>query len=522
MTTPFRDDAPLAPPAGCPAHGADAPGTDTPGVDIPGVDIPRPAGPADAEPGSDLPCLEDLPVAELRRLYGPEAEADPSGLYEKLRAEYGEVAPVLLHGDLPAWLILGHSANLTVMRTPSRFSRDSRRWRAFQEGRVGADSPLMPVIAWQPLCVFADGAEHRRLRGAVTDGLNGTDRRGVRRFVTRYTAELVEEFGPAGEAELVSRFAEHLPMLVMTQLVGMPEEYGPRLVEAARDLMKGTETAIASNDHVVAALRRLVERKRTDPGADLCTRLMQHEAALTDEEVLEHLRVVLLAANETTVNLIADTLKMILTDDRFRAHLSGGHMTVPDGLDQVLWDAPPMSLVAGRWATGDTLLGGQRIRAGDMLLLGLAAGNVDPIVRPDLAKPLHGNRSHLSFGSGPHECPGQDIGRAIAETGIDCLLTLLPDLRLAVPEEELTWTSAWLSRHLVALPVEFTPRERQTAEDSAPPAAAPAVLPGIDGPPLPPAASAPWPGPTPVGPSPDLVAEPRRGWWARLVGWFRY
>lgn len=99
---------------------------------------------------------------------------------------------------------------------------------------------------------------------------------------------------------------------------------------------------------------------------------MQHEAGLTDDEVLEHLRVVLLAANETTVNLIADTLKMVLTDQRFRTHLSGGHMTLADALDQVLWDAAPMSLVAGRWATGDTELGGQQIKAGDMLLLGLA------------------------------------------------------------------------------------------------------------------------------------------------------
>ncbi|MET9401449.1 cytochrome P450 [Kitasatospora sp. NPDC002965] len=402
--------------------------------------------------------LQAFAPAGLRRLYGPEAEADPAGLYERLRAEHGEVAPVLLHGDLPAWLVLGHSANLTVMRTPSRFSRDSRRWTAFQEGLVAPDSPLMPVIAWQPLCVFADGAEHRRLREALNDGLNGFDRRGIRRYVTRFTDQLVREFGPAGHAELVTRFAEHLPMLVLTQLVGMPEEYGPRLVDAARDLMKGTETAIASNDYVVASLRRTMERKRITPGPDLVSRLLAHPAGLTDDEVLEHLRVVLLAANETTVNLIADTLKLILTDERFRAHLSGGHMTVPDALDQVLWDSAPMSLVAGRWATGDTELGGQRIKAGDMLLLGLAAGNVDPVVRPDLAKPLHGNRSHLAFGSGPHECPGQDVGRAIADTGIDILLTRLPDLQLAVDESELTWTSAWLSRHLVALPVEFTPR----------------------------------------------------------------
>ncbi|WP_406193266.1 cytochrome P450 [Kitasatospora sp. NBC_01560] len=499
MTTPFTDDASSTPPPGCPAH-------------LPGADGPGPQGLGAFGHGS-----HGLGAPGLRRLYGPEAEADPAGLYEKLRAEHGEVAPVLLHGDLPAWLILGHSANLTAMRTPSRFSRDSRRWTAFQNGLVGADSPLMPVIAWQPLCVFADGAEHKRLRGAVTDSLNRFDRRGVRRYVTRFTDQLVAEFGPSGRAELVSQFAEHLPMLVMTQLVGMPEEYGPRLVEAARDLMKGTETAVASNDYVVATLRRMMERKRVSPGGDLVSWLMQHHAGLSDDEVLEHLRVVLLAANETTVNLIADTLKLVLTDHRFRAHLSGGHMTLPEALDQVLWDSAPMSLVAGRWATGDTELGGQQIRTGDMLLLGLAAGNVDPVVRPDLRKPLHGNRSHLAFGGGPHECPGQDIGRAIAETGIDILLTRLPDLRLAVPEEELTWTSAWISRHLVGLPVEFTPR---TAPAEPAPGTTP-VVPATPSTPPPAAAPVPPAGP-PAGPAfAAPVPRQRRGWWHTLTGLFR-
>ncbi|MEV0531892.1 cytochrome P450 [Kitasatospora sp. NPDC050463] len=498
MTTPFPDDALPTPPPGCPAHGLGTGG---------------------------------LGAGGLRRLYGPEAEANPAGLYEKLRAEHGEVAPVLLHGDLPAWLIVGHSANLIAMRTPSRFSRDSRRWAAFQDGLVAPDSPLMPVIAWQPLCVFADGEEHKRLRGAVTDGLNSFDRRGVRRHVTRFTDQLVQEFGPTGRAELVTQFAEHLPMLVMTQLVGMPEEYGPHLVEAARDLMKGTETAVASNDYVVATLRRMMERKRASPGADLVSWLMQHEAGLTDDEVLEHLRVVLLAANETTVNLIADTLKMVLTDHRFRTHLSGGHMTLPDALDQVLWDSAPMSLVAGRWATGDTELGGQQIKAGDMLLLGLAAGNADPAVRPDPTKPLHGNRSHLAFGAGPHECPGQDIGRAIAETGIDVLLTRLPDLHLAVEEEELTWTSAWISRHLSALPVQFTPR---TAPEEEPAAPAPVVsTPAPRGAvrPTPPAAAPQAVPVEPAGPAEPAAGDPpvvtatvpgpRRSWWDSLTRWLR-
>lgn len=296
----------------------------------------------------------------LRRLYGPEAEADPKALYEVLRAEHGPVAPVLLHGDLPAWLVLGHRENLEVMRSPSRFSNDSRLWRMFREHRVPADSPLRPMVEWQPLCVFADGADHERLRSAVRDGLDGFDRRGIRRYVIRYTDQLVDSVAATGQADLIGDFAEKLPMLVMTQLFGMPEDYGPKLVDAALDLMKGSETALASNDFVVKTLRTLVERKRERPGHDFASRLMAHEAGLGDDEVMEHLRLVLVAANETTVNLIANTLHLVLTDRRFRANLAGGHMTLPDALEQVLWDEPPLSAITGRWATGDTVLGAGR------------------------------------------------------------------------------------------------------------------------------------------------------------------
>ncbi|WP_374984270.1 cytochrome P450 [Streptomyces fradiae] len=429
MTAPHPETASgLTPPPGCPAH---------------------------AHGGA-----AGIGATGLRRIYGPEAERDPRALYEALRREHGPVAPVLLHGDLPAWMVLGHRENLEVMRSPSRFSRDSRIWRMFQEGRVSADSPLRPMVDWQPVCVFADGQEHERLRSAVTDSLEQFDRRGIRRYVIRYTDQLVDSFADRGHADLIPEFAEKLPMLVMTQLLGMPEEYGPRLTDAALDLMKGSETALTSNEFVVSTLRTLTDRKKTVPGHDLATRLIAHEAELTDDEVLEHLRLVLVAANETTVNLIANTLRMVLTDRRFRANLTGGHMTLPDALEQVLWDEPPLSVVPGRWATGDTVLGGQQIRAGDMLLLGLAAGNTDPEIRPDLTKPLHGNRAHLSFSSGPHECPGQDIGRAIADTGIDTLLARLPDLRLAVADTDLSVRAAWLSGRLESLPVSFTPPVR--------------------------------------------------------------
>ncbi|KPC65302.1 cytochrome P450 [Streptomyces chattanoogensis] len=392
----------------------------------------------------------------LARLFGPEAVNDAPGFFERLRAEHGAVAPVLVDGDLPAWLVLGYRENLEVLRTPSRFCHDSRIWHCFKENKVAADSPLMPALAWQPICLFMDGEEHERLRTAITESMARFDRRGIRRCVTQSANQLIDDFIADGEADLVAQFAEQLPLRVVTQLLGMPEESGPGLVEATRDLLKGTETAFKSNEYLVETLEQLVAKKRASPGPDFTSWLMAHSAKLTDEEVLQHLRLVVIAANENTTNLTANTLRMVLTDPRFRASLTGGSMTLPDALEQMLWDEPPTTVAPARWATGDTELAGQSIKAGDMLLLGLASGNVDPVIRPDLSVPMHGNRSHLAFSGGPHECPGQEIGRAIVDTGIDVLLMRLPDLDLAVPESDLNWVSHWIARHLTALPVKFT------------------------------------------------------------------
>ncbi|MGI5526982.1 cytochrome P450 [Streptomyces syringium] len=454
----------------------------------------------------------------IARLYGPAAEADPMGLYEQLRDRHGAVAPVLLHGDLPAWLILGYRENLDVTRTPSRFSRDSRNWRDMREGKLTPDHPLAPISTWQPICAFADGQVHERWRGAINDAMGRFDRRGVRRHITRFANQLVDGFCTTGKADLVHEFAEHLPMLVLTQLLGMPEEYGPQLVKAARDMIKGTETAVASNAYVQETLRKLVVRKHADPGPDFTSWLLEHPAKLSDEEVQQHLRLVLIAAFETTANLIANTVRMVLSDPRCRANLAGGHMTLPDAVEQVLWDEPPFTTILGRWATQDTELAGQKIKAGDALVLGLAAANVDTAIRPDPTAPVHGNRSHLAFSGGAHECPGQDIGRAIADTGIDALLNRLPDIRMAVAESELNWVSSLMSRHLVALPVQFTPQHPQPPEESGLPAQSTAAD-RSEPDSLEPQTSAPD---RSAGiPAPAKPSRPRTSVWKSLTGWFR-
>nr|WP_202488626.1 cytochrome P450 [Streptomyces sp. SID5473] len=451
----------------------------------------------------------DLGQAGVRRVYGREAEGSPYELYERLRRENGPVARVLLPGDVPAWLVLGHRENLEVMRTPSLFTADSRNWNAFRDGRIAADSPLLPVTAWQPLLVFVDGEEHARLRGAITDALGRFNRHGIRRHVVRYTNQLIDSFVARGEADLVTEFADRLPILVMARLCGIPEEHGIPLGDAVRDMVSGSATALQSNEYVMSVMRETVANRRSSPDQDLIGWLLAHEAELSDDEVAEHLRHALTVSHVTTSNLVANTLRMVLTAPRFRGNLSGGQMTLPDALDQVLWDQPPLAVVPTRWALGDTVLGGQEIRAGDMVMLGIAAGNVDPEIRPDLKTSMYGNRSHLSFGSGPHECPGIDIGRAIADTGIDALLARLPEVTLAVSDAELTTTTTWMSSRLDALPVTF-PKDRP--KDEAP------VLPPLDistppaAQPLP-AAAAPD-----TDPTPHPAPAPRRPWWRRLLG----
>ncbi|KAB1150616.1 cytochrome P450 [Streptomyces luteolifulvus] len=495
-----RDDPTLSPPPGCPAHGSG--------------------------PGG------------LHRLYGPGAE-NLSALYEQLREEHGPVAPALLHDDVPVWVVLGHAENLHLVRTPSQFCRDSRIWTPLLDGLVKPDHPLMPHIAWEPICSYAEGDEHLRLRGAVNGAISTIDHRGIRRYINRATQRLVNAFCEEGTAELVSQFAEHLPMAVLCEILGMPEEYNDRMVQAARDMLRGTETAIASHAYVMEALQRHTARRRADPQQDFASQLVNHPAKLTDDEVTKHLWVVLMAAYEATANLIANVLRMVVTDPRFRAQLSGGQMTVPEAVEQSLWNEPPFSTVFAYFAKQDTELGGRRIRQGDGLLFGIAPGNVDPRVRPDLSANMQGNRSHLAFGGGPHECPGQEIGRAIADTGVDALLMRLPDIRLDIDEDELSWTESLASRHLVELPVRFEPRPQQDENQKPSITPVPAQRTSWEiSTPAPQPAPAPDPAPaapaqaaaTPVSPLPDAAAppdapapEPARpqGAWRRFLLWWR-
>ncbi|UCM87499.1 cytochrome P450 [Streptomyces marincola] len=465
---------------------------------------PPPAGPR-AAPPPGCPA-HGLGPGGVQRLYGRAASAAPAALYERLRARHGAVAPVLLEGDVPGWLVLGYREVLEVTRDPHRFSRDGRNWTEWRRGRVLPDSPIAPVLLWGPDCTHVDGAAHQRLRGAVHESLQRFDRGALRRWTRTAAHGLIDRFAADGRADLLGQYARVAPTLTLTRLLGVPGPLGPGLAEASRQLLTGTERAVTSDRHIQQVLHRLVLSRHEAPGHDLASWLIAHPAALSDDEVKHHLRLVLVAANESTTNLVANVLRLVLVHPVFRGSLLDGRMTLSEAVEQVLWDEPPIAVCPGGFALRDTDLGGRRIRGGDVLLLGLAAANADPLVRPRAGTPMHGNRSHLAFTSGPHECPGQDIGRAIAETTIEVLLSRLPDLAPAVAAGELTWSSSTWSRRLDALPVVFTPRpagERVGQATGAGRAGGPGGAGGTR-----PAAGPVPPGPPPGAPRPPGAPSP--------------
>ncbi|MGW1835930.1 cytochrome P450 [Streptomyces sp. NPDC002067] len=392
------------------------------------------------------------------RLYGEGLSGDPARLYRELRREHGPVAPVLLDGDIPAWFVLGYREVHQVTSNNELFARDSRRWHAWES--IPADWSLMPFVGYQPSVMFAEGAEHRRRSGAISDALLAIDQFELRQICERLADGLIDAFAGSGEADLMAHYALRLPLLVVTELFGIAPTEVPQLVQDISESLDEGPGAIEAHQRVAARMARLVHERKARPAADVPSRLLTHHAKLAEEEVVIDLLVVMAAAQQPTANWIGNTLRLMLTDDRFAVSLSGGRRSVGQALNEVLWQDTPTQNYIGRWAARDTQLGGRRIRAGDLLVMGLAAANNDPQVSPDFTAPgTDSNQAHMSFSHGEHACPypAPEIAEVIAQAAVEVLLDRLPDVMLSVPAEDLVWHPSLWMRGLTALPVEFTP-----------------------------------------------------------------
>jgi cytochrome P450 len=437
-------------------------------------------------------------------LYGPEFAANPAGAYELLR-KHGPIAPVELAPGVPASLVTSYSAVLEVVRNPNTFPRDPRRWQATQ----APDSPVLPMMMYRPNCLFTDGAVHARLRGAVTDSLARVDPNALRVYVEESARELIREFGPTGQADLLNNYAALLSLRVFNHLYGCPRELGDRLVKGMQAIFDMVDVEKA-NEQLTMCMLELLALKRAHPGQDVVSWMLAHPARLTDEEMLHQLVLMMGAGTEPEQNLIANGIRLLLSDDRFAGNLGGGSMPVEEALDEVLWTDPPMANYSASYPMEDLDFGGIRLPAAEPVVISFAAANTDPELIGDQRM---GNRAHLAWGAGVHTCPAQLQARLIASAAIETLLDGLPDIRLAVPVDELVWRPGPFHRALTSLPVRFTPvavpvPPTETPGDSrwtAQPAPTSSTPQDVTS--------------TPKAPSSPNPARPR--WWSFLARWWR-
>ncbi len=225
-----------------------------------------------------------------------------------------------------------------------------------------------------------------------------------------------------------------LPVRVLARLYGFPDEDGPGLVTSLNDMIDGRERALAGQAHLAASMGQLLADRAQEPAADVVSRMLAGGGGFTHEEIAQDLMVMMAAGHQPTADWIGNSLRLMLTDDRFAASLFGGRNSVAEAMNEVLWEDTPTQNVAGRWAARDTRLDGRRIAAGDLLLLGLQGANSDPRIRTDASALTGGNGAHFSFGHGEHRCPfpAQEVAEVIARTGIEVVLDRLPDIDLAV------------------------------------------------------------------------------------------
>src|SRR5690242_15351638 len=171
-------------------------------------------------------------------LYKPEFTADPHAYYAYLR-HFGPTAPVELAPGVEATLVTDYQAALRMLQDPVNFRKDSRRWRAQAEGRLPVGSPVVPTLTYRPNALFSDGAEHLRLRQAITDSLARIDMPRLARSTEQVSNFLIAHFGGRGSADLLGDYAKQVSLMVFNELFGCPADIGDRVMFGTSGMFEG-------------------------------------------------------------------------------------------------------------------------------------------------------------------------------------------------------------------------------------------------------------------------------------------
>ncbi|WP_406231022.1 cytochrome P450 [Nocardia sp. NBC_01009] len=385
-------------------------------------------------------------------LYSGEFAADPHGAYRDMRRHHGSLVPVEVAPGVPATLVIGYREALHVLGDPRHFPADPRVWQS----TVPADCPVLSMMEWQPNASRTAGEEHARYRRANTDSLDKIDLYALRGAVERTAAALIDSFCESGSADLLSQYAVPLTAQVLNDLLGFSQEAGEEAFAALVTLRNADDAASAEAGHrmFTSAMLEVISAKREAPATDVTSWLLEHPSALDEAEMVQQMAMLYVTGTEPTSNLIVNTLLLMATDDRFGSELLAGALSTRDAIDEVLFTDPPLANSCFSYPRQPQILGDVLLPMHEPVVISLAACNNDPAaVNGDRT----GNRSHLAWGAGPHACPAKSLAMVIVQEALDQLLDALPEIRLAVPAEQLQWRQGGFHRALETLPVIFPP-----------------------------------------------------------------
>ncbi|HKS46603.1 MAG TPA: cytochrome P450 [Amycolatopsis sp.] len=353
--------------------------------------------------------------------WSAEDVANPYPIYRRYRSE----DPV--HQAAPGtWYVFGYEH---VAETLS--SRDfSRNMPPHLPGR---DNALRRSV--ENWLVFLDPPRHTRLRRLLAATFSPMVATSLRPRVAEIAHDLLRGFTDRHAVDLVKDFAAPLPVLVISELLGVPASLHDWFRERAEWLQQASSARAARNEDAFtkaeAAARELTEyfreevRRRWKPRSDLVS-LLAHAEGLTTDEITGTCVHLLTAGHETATNLIGKSVLALLAHPKVLERLRAEPRLVPAAVEELIRYDPPVQMVT-RWATQVRQLGGWEIRSGDKVTLVLGSANRDPrqFAEPDELRLDRGTTRHCGFGLGIHYCLGAALARAEAEIALPMLLDLL-------------------------------------------------------------------------------------------------
>jgi hypothetical protein len=392
----------------------------------------------------------------------PEFIRDPYPHYERLRRT--DPVHITAHG---MYLASRHAEASLVLRD-KRFGKDFVQRSVRRYGPKIMEEPVFRSMShWM---LQQDPPDHTRLRGLVVKAFTARRVEDMRPRIQQVVDQTLDRVAGRGAMDLIEDFAFRLPVTIICDMLGIPEEHREAFYSGSRDggrildpvPLTPTEIAQGNAANLMAQMyfQQLFELRRKNPGDDLTTQLVQAEengSKLSNEELTANIILLFGAGHETTVNLIGNGLLALHRNPDQLALLKARPELISNAVEEFLRYDSSVQLT-GRVALEDIEdLGGKKIPKGDPVLCLLGSANRDPAVYPDRPDRLDITRQNvrpLSFGGGIHFCLGAQLARIEAEVAITTLLRSLPDLQLDDADNP-EWRPTFVLRGLKRLPASW-------------------------------------------------------------------